>query len=112
MAKSKNHTAHNQNFKAHRNGIKRAKTGTKISTKVRPSQDSDTNRRIWWNAAGKIVTSHAAKFLCAVAAGSVDWKLLLVSARRGRPLHSPMSRADRPEGSEAEYLSPVRENVL
>ena len=33
MAKSKNHTNHNQNRKAHRNGIKRAKTGTKISTK-------------------------------------------------------------------------------
>jgi len=26
MAKSKNHTAHNQNRKAHRNGIKRPKT--------------------------------------------------------------------------------------
>eukprot|EP00291_Cryptomonas_curvata_P012353 CAMPEP_0172193672 /NCGR_PEP_ID=MMETSP1050-20130122/25105_1 /TAXON_ID=233186 /ORGANISM="Cryptomonas curvata, Strain CCAP979/52" /LENGTH=84 /DNA_ID=CAMNT_0012869295 /DNA_START=132 /DNA_END=386 /DNA_ORIENTATION=+ len=33
MAKSKNHTNHNQNRKAHRNGIKRAKTGTKVSTK-------------------------------------------------------------------------------
>mmetsp|Transcript_48153 Transcript_48153/g.75215 ORF Transcript_48153/g.75215 Transcript_48153/m.75215 type:complete len:82 (-) Transcript_48153:1195-1440(-) len=33
MAKSKNHTNHNQNFKAHRNGIKKPKTGTKISTK-------------------------------------------------------------------------------
>ncbi|EKX36630.1 large subunit ribosomal protein L29e_1, cytoplasmic [Guillardia theta CCMP2712] len=33
MAKSKNHTNHNQNYKAHRNGIKRPKTGTKISTK-------------------------------------------------------------------------------
>jgi len=26
MSKSKNHTAHNQSFKAHRNGIKRRKT--------------------------------------------------------------------------------------
>lgn len=35
MAKSKNHTAHNQNFKAHRNGIKHeTKEGTKMSTKV------------------------------------------------------------------------------
>jgi large subunit ribosomal protein L29e len=33
MAKSKNHTNHNQNFKAHRNGIKRPRLGTKISTK-------------------------------------------------------------------------------
>ncbi|KAJ1471082.1 ribosomal L29e protein family-domain-containing protein [Baffinella frigidus] len=34
MAKSKNHTAHNQNFKAHRNGIKHeTKEGTKMSTK-------------------------------------------------------------------------------
>ena len=33
MAKSKNHTNHNQNFKAHRNGIKRPTLGTKISTK-------------------------------------------------------------------------------
>eukprot|EP00281_Chroomonas_sp_CCMP1168_P018560 CAMPEP_0206234654 /NCGR_PEP_ID=MMETSP0047_2-20121206/12708_1 /ASSEMBLY_ACC=CAM_ASM_000192 /TAXON_ID=195065 /ORGANISM="Chroomonas mesostigmatica_cf, Strain CCMP1168" /LENGTH=72 /DNA_ID=CAMNT_0053658759 /DNA_START=269 /DNA_END=487 /DNA_ORIENTATION=+ len=33
MAKSKNHTAHNQNFKAHRNGIKKAKVGNKVSTK-------------------------------------------------------------------------------
>jgi len=33
MAKSKNHTNHNQNFKAHRNGIKRPSLGTKISTK-------------------------------------------------------------------------------
>eukprot|EP00292_Cryptomonas_paramecium_P034239 CAMPEP_0113661580 /NCGR_PEP_ID=MMETSP0038_2-20120614/54_1 /TAXON_ID=2898 /ORGANISM="Cryptomonas paramecium" /LENGTH=79 /DNA_ID=CAMNT_0000576289 /DNA_START=36 /DNA_END=275 /DNA_ORIENTATION=- /assembly_acc=CAM_ASM_000170 len=33
MAKSKNHTNHNQNRKAHRNGIKRPSTGTKISTK-------------------------------------------------------------------------------
>ena len=35
MAKSKNHTAHNQNFKAHRNGIKHeSKEGTKMNTKV------------------------------------------------------------------------------
>ena len=33
MAKSKNHTNHNQNFKAHRNGITRPTLGTKISTK-------------------------------------------------------------------------------
>eukprot|EP00283_Hemiselmis_rufescens_P008567 CAMPEP_0173419790 /NCGR_PEP_ID=MMETSP1357-20121228/1506_1 /TAXON_ID=77926 /ORGANISM="Hemiselmis rufescens, Strain PCC563" /LENGTH=72 /DNA_ID=CAMNT_0014382487 /DNA_START=23 /DNA_END=241 /DNA_ORIENTATION=+ len=33
MAKSKNHTAHNQNFKAHRNGITKAKVGLKVSTK-------------------------------------------------------------------------------
>lgn len=33
MAKSKNHTNHNQNYKAHRNGIKRPKFGTKVSTK-------------------------------------------------------------------------------
>jgi hypothetical protein len=33
MAKSKNHTNHNQNFKAHRNGIQRPTLGTKISTK-------------------------------------------------------------------------------
>lgn len=33
MAKSKNHTAHNQNFKAHRNGIKRPKFGKQVSTK-------------------------------------------------------------------------------
>jgi hypothetical protein len=33
MAKSKNHTAHNQNFKAHRNGISKAKVGLKVSTK-------------------------------------------------------------------------------
>ena len=26
MAKSKNHTAHNQNYKAHRNGLKKPKT--------------------------------------------------------------------------------------
>ena len=33
MAKSKNHTNHNQSRKAHRNGIKKAKTGRKMSTK-------------------------------------------------------------------------------
>jgi hypothetical protein len=38
MAKSKNHTNHNQNFKAHRNGIKRPRLGTKISTKGVSSQ--------------------------------------------------------------------------
>ncbi|EDO08615.1 putative large subunit ribosomal protein L29e [Babesia bovis T2Bo] len=33
MAKSKNHTNHNQIKKAHRNGIKKAKIPKKISTK-------------------------------------------------------------------------------
>ena len=33
MAKSKNHTAHNQSNKAHRNGIKRPKKHRYISTK-------------------------------------------------------------------------------
>ncbi|KAH7650193.1 hypothetical protein FG379_003273 [Cryptosporidium bovis] len=32
MAKSKNHTNHNQNRKAHRNGIKKVKTYKKIAT--------------------------------------------------------------------------------
>lgn len=37
MAKSKNHTAHNQTYKAHRNGIKKPKTYKKKSQKgVRP----------------------------------------------------------------------------
>ncbi|KAH7856951.1 hypothetical protein Vadar_007257 [Vaccinium darrowii] len=33
MAKSKNHTAHNQSFKAHRNGIKKPRKHRHISTK-------------------------------------------------------------------------------
>ncbi|KAG8930564.1 60S ribosomal protein L29 [Tulasnella sp. 419] len=33
MAKSKNHTNHNQNKKAHKNGIKRAKTNYRKSLK-------------------------------------------------------------------------------
>jgi large subunit ribosomal protein L29e len=33
MAKSKNHTNHNQNKKAHRNGIKKAPKFRKMSTK-------------------------------------------------------------------------------
>jgi len=33
MAKSKNHTNHNQNKKAHRNGIKKPKNHRYISTK-------------------------------------------------------------------------------
>lgn len=33
MAKSKNHTNHNQNKKAHRNGIKKVKVGRKMSMK-------------------------------------------------------------------------------
>ncbi|CCF72895.1 large subunit ribosomal protein L29e [Babesia microti strain RI] len=33
MAKSKNHTNHNQNHKAHKNGIKKIKITKKISTK-------------------------------------------------------------------------------
>ncbi|KAL2464215.1 60S ribosomal protein L29 [Forsythia ovata] len=33
MAKSKNHTAHNQSHKAHRNGIKKPKRHRNISTK-------------------------------------------------------------------------------
>jgi large subunit ribosomal protein L29e len=33
MAKSKNHTAHNQSYKAHKNGIKRPKKQAKNSTK-------------------------------------------------------------------------------
>merc|ERR1711943_61105 len=33
MAKSKNHTAHNQSYKAHRNGIKKPKQGKYRSTK-------------------------------------------------------------------------------
>eukprot|EP00693_Jakoba_libera_P001496 EC690510.1.p4 GENE.EC690510.1~~EC690510.1.p4 ORF type:complete len:73 (+),score=36.31 EC690510.1:83-301(+) len=33
MAKSKNHTNHNQTFKNHRNGIKKPKTHRKRSTK-------------------------------------------------------------------------------
>ncbi|CAA6654390.1 unnamed protein product [Spirodela intermedia] len=33
MAKSKNHTAHNQSFKAHRNGIKKPRRHRKTSTK-------------------------------------------------------------------------------
>ena len=33
MVKQKNHTARNQTYKAHRNGIKRPTLGTKISTK-------------------------------------------------------------------------------
>ena len=33
MAKSKNHTNHNQNKKAHRNGIKKVKTGRFASMK-------------------------------------------------------------------------------
>ncbi|EEQ99813.1 60S ribosomal protein L29, putative [Perkinsus marinus ATCC 50983] len=33
MAKSKNHTNHNQNKKAHRNGIKKAPTYKKMSTR-------------------------------------------------------------------------------
>jgi large subunit ribosomal protein L29e len=44
MAKSKNHTAHNQNFKAHRNGIKKPKIGKTVSTKgvsATPCQNSE-----------------------------------------------------------------------
>uniref|UniRef100_K3XR12 60S ribosomal protein L29 n=3 Tax=Setaria TaxID=4554 RepID=K3XR12_SETIT len=33
MAKSKNHTAHNQSYKAHKNGIKKAKRHRQTSTK-------------------------------------------------------------------------------
>ena len=33
MAKSKNHTAHNQSYKAHRNGIKKPKRQRQPSTK-------------------------------------------------------------------------------
>ncbi|KAM0880278.1 hypothetical protein ACQ4PT_033662 [Festuca glaucescens] len=33
MAKSKNHTAHNQSYKAHRNGIKKPKRQRQASTK-------------------------------------------------------------------------------
>ena len=33
MAKSKNHTAHNQTYKAHKNGIKKPKTGRETSKK-------------------------------------------------------------------------------
>eukprot|EP00926_Amoebophrya_sp_RCC4398_P022276 GSA120T00024482001.1 len=33
MAKSKNHTNHNQGRKAHRNGIKKTRTPKKMSTK-------------------------------------------------------------------------------
>lgn len=33
MSKSKNHTNHNQNKKAHRNGIKKAKKEMHVSTK-------------------------------------------------------------------------------
>ncbi|KAL3634647.1 Large ribosomal subunit protein eL29z [Castilleja foliolosa] len=33
MAKSKNHTAHNQSAKAHRNGIKKPKRNRNASTK-------------------------------------------------------------------------------
>lgn len=33
MAKSKNHTAHNQSYKAHRNGIKKPKQGKYRSVK-------------------------------------------------------------------------------
>ncbi|KAK6138790.1 hypothetical protein DH2020_027467 [Rehmannia glutinosa] len=36
MAKSKNHTAHNQSHKAHRNGIKKPKRHRNISTKGVP----------------------------------------------------------------------------
>lgn len=33
MAKSKNHTNHNQNKKAHRNGIKKVKSGQDMNMK-------------------------------------------------------------------------------
>ncbi|XP_055835315.1 60S ribosomal protein L29-1-like [Solanum dulcamara] len=33
MAKSKNHTAHNQSYKAHRNGIKKPRKNRHSSTK-------------------------------------------------------------------------------
>ena len=33
MAKSKNHTNHNQNKKAHKNGIKKPKSNAKVSLK-------------------------------------------------------------------------------
>ncbi|XP_068663716.1 large ribosomal subunit protein eL29z-like [Aristolochia californica] len=33
MAKSKNHTAHNQSYKAHKNGIKKARKHRHTSTK-------------------------------------------------------------------------------
>nr|ACG30728.1 60S ribosomal protein L29 [Zea mays] len=33
MAKSKNHTAHNQSFKAHKNGIKKPKRHRQTSTR-------------------------------------------------------------------------------
>ncbi|GJM88339.1 hypothetical protein PR202_ga04390 [Eleusine coracana subsp. coracana] len=33
MAKSKNHTAHNQSYKAHKNGIKKPKRNRQTSTK-------------------------------------------------------------------------------
>jgi large subunit ribosomal protein L29e len=33
MAKSKNHTAHNQSYKAHKNGIKKPKRHRQTSTK-------------------------------------------------------------------------------
>eukprot|EP00056_Hartaetosiga_gracilis_P016190 m.4208 g.4208 ORF g.4208 m.4208 type:complete len:59 (+) comp3838_c0_seq1:48-224(+) len=33
MAKSKNHTAHNQNYKAHKNGLRKPKTYRKRSLK-------------------------------------------------------------------------------
>ncbi|KAH8830183.1 ribosomal L29e protein family-domain-containing protein [Flagelloscypha sp. PMI_526] len=54
MSKSKNHTNHNQNKKAHRNGIKKPKTHTSRSLK---GVDSKFRR----NALYALVGSHKAR---------------------------------------------------
>lgn len=55
MAKSKNHTAHNQNKKAHRNKIQRPKTNKYHSLKgVDPKVGfSERKGMCWCRAAGK-----------------------------------------------------------
>ncbi|EGG02434.1 uncharacterized protein MELLADRAFT_38616 [Melampsora larici-populina 98AG31] len=58
MAKSKNHTNHNQNKKAHKNGIKRPATGRYPSLK---GVDSKFRRNQKFAKAGTLKATRAAK---------------------------------------------------
>nr|XP_031858431.1 uncharacterized protein CI109_006194 [Kwoniella shandongensis]KAA5525503.1 hypothetical protein CI109_006194 [Kwoniella shandongensis] len=58
MAKSKNHTAHNQNKKAHKNGITRTKTNKYHSMK---GVDPKFRRNARFAAQGSIKANRAAK---------------------------------------------------
>ncbi|KAH9814667.1 ribosomal L29e protein family-domain-containing protein [Melampsora americana] len=58
MAKSKNHTNHNQNKKAHKNGIKKPKTGRYPSLK---GVDAKFRKNQKYAKAGTLKATRAAK---------------------------------------------------